>query len=251
MPHQPSPMKSLPQIAGVLTRYLNNTLDDVSRSDLINHQVKLFNPEQHSLYQHQVVAIRSAVLDIVLSQAFHSGYCFMPTSAGKGHIIITLAGLAVGDFRLFRDVELNFPQLLRDDERVFPWLITESLNAYTFIGNASARTHVLVHDVAILQQIEQDCHALLPPGLGEHVSFFTVQAHRTEARRNGLKYVIIDEAHWGNATQDETIQSDLVQHVKDSGGKAFGFTASPYEHPDSKFQRTWSSNKINADRTLS
>jgi 5-methylcytosine-specific restriction endonuclease McrA len=60
-----------------------------------------------------------------------------------------------------------------------------------------------------------------------------------------LKYVIIDECHWGNATEDETIQNKLVQYIKEKNGAAFGFTASPYQAEDGTFQQTWSRNKVN------
>lgn len=171
----------------------------------------------------------------------------MPTSSGKGHILITLAGCAVGDFRLFRALDEYEPGFIEDAQYLLPVFISLSLEYSKLVSRtATKRTQILVHDVEILQQISDDCNSLLGDELSKKVEFHSVQALGNTERRKDLKYVIIDECHWGNASPEETIQSALVQEVKDNAGCAFGFTASPYEHPDGKFQRTWSKNKINA-----
>ena len=202
-------------------------------------EVTLFNDDKHKLFEHQILAIRSCFEQVVFSESKQSGYCFMPTSAGKGHILMTLAGLAVGDFFVHRHVHEVMPDLLERNPEIFPILISLGM-AYSKIvaGKDIFRTQILVHDTEILKQLEKDCNSLLGNELGPKVQFFSVQALRNTKRRENLKYVIIDECHWGNATEDETIQSNLIAQIKSSGGKAFGFTASPYQHQNGKFQRT-------------
>lgn len=221
----------------------------VGGKEFPHDKVQLFNPEKHTLKEHQLDAVRDSILGIVLSEEKHSGYCFMPTSAGKSYIIITIAALAVSDFKLFRIIHNKFPKLLNSRHDLFPLLINLSFRYSTLIDKAAiTRTQILVHDIEILQQLRIDTGKRLPTNLAERISFFSVQAHRNEQRRKNVKYLIVDENHWGNASPEETLQSELVADIKANGGKAFGFTASPYEHPDSKYQRTWSNNKINQDR---
>lgn len=218
------------------------------REEVLNWRVHLFNPDRHMLYPHQVKAIEGCLNQVVLTDDVKSGYCFMPTSAGKGHILITLAGLAIGDFILFKNLETTNPNLLNDQPYLLPIMISLSLVYAKLIKKSDIkRTQILVHDVEILKQLESDANLLLGEELAHKVQFHSVQALGNETRRENLKYVIIDECHWGNATADHTIQSDLVNEIKTKGGNAFGFTASPYEHPDGKFQNTWSKNKINSD----
>ncbi|KYG67623.1 hypothetical protein AZI85_17235 [Bdellovibrio bacteriovorus] len=218
------------------------------RDEVINWKVQLFNEERHMLYPHQVKAIEGCLQQVVLTDSTKSGYCFMPTSAGKGHILITLAGLSIGDFRLFKNIEDSMPGILKEQPYLVPIVISLSLLYAKLVIKADIkRTQILVHDVEILKQLQGDANSLLGLELANKIQFHSVQALGNETRRENLKYVIIDECHWGNATQQETIQSDLVNHVKERGGNAFGFTASPYEHPDGKFQKTWSKNKINSE----
>lgn len=227
----------------------NHDLSLVGDNDFSHNKVYLFNSERHSLKEHQLDAVRDSILGIVLSPNKNSGYCFMPTSAGKSYIIITLAGLAVSDFRLFRSIENKFPGLLAKRHDLFPLLINLSFQFSKIIDITTvARTQVLVHDIAILDQLKIDTNSRLPSELANRISFFSVQAHRNFQRRQNVKYLVVDENHWGNASPEETLQSELVADIMAAGGKAFGFTASPYEHPDSKYQRTWSNNKINQDR---
>ena len=223
--------------------------NDPIRQEVIDWKVELFNQERHFLYPHQIEAVRGCLKEIVLSKDKKSGYCFMPTSAGKGHILITLAGCAIGDFNLFRILDQYEPGFVDDNQGHYlvPIFISLSLEYSKLVAKTKIkRTQVLVHDVEILQQLSDDCSALLGDQLSDKIEFHSVQALGNAERRKDLKYVIIDECHWGNASPEETIQSELVQEVKDNAGCAFGFTASPYEHPDGKFQRTWSKNKINA-----
>lgn len=211
-------------------------------------KVVLFNSDKHTLHDHQVMAIKGCFNQVILHDEQHSGYCFMPTSAGKGHILMTLAGLAVGDFFVQRHVHDNLPDIWAKHEEMFPALISLGLLYSKLIRSKEVlRTQILVHDTEILKQLESDCSSLLGVDLGGKVQFFSVQALRNAKRREGLKYVIIDECHWGNASEEETIQSDLIRQIKSSGGKAFGFTASPYQHQSGKFQKTWSSNQISGD----
>ncbi len=220
---------------------------DSLRKEVIDWQVHLYNEEKHFLKPHQVEAVRGCLKEIVLSKDKKSGYCFMPTSAGKGHILITLAGCAIGDFNLFKILDDYEPGFVDDAQYLVPIFISLSLEYSKLVAKTKLkRTQVLVHDVEILKQIKEDSDSLLGGNLSPKVEFHSVQALGSEERRKDLKYVIIDECHWGNASPEETIQSELVQEVKDNAGCAFGFTASPYEHPDGKFQRTWSKNKINA-----
>lgn len=211
-------------------------------------EVKLYNEEKHSLKEHQVKAIQGCFEQVIFEDDKHSGYCFMPTSAGKGHILMVLAGLAVGDFFVHRHVFDVLPDVYERNPEMFPVLISLGL-VYSKIINVQEifRTQILVHDTEILKQLERDCNSLLGDDLGPKVQFFSVQALRNTKRRENLKYVIIDECHWGNASEDETIQSNLIAQIKKSGGKAFGFTASPYQHQNGKFQRTWSSNQVSGD----
>lgn len=220
-------------------------LNQVSDSD----KVFLFNKERHTLYPHQVDAVRASILEVVLSSENHSGYCFMPTSAGKSYIIIALAAMAVGNFDIFREIERKFPGFLESSYDIFPLLCNLSFLHSIKVGSESTKqTQILVHDVEILGQLSTDTESRLPPDIFKKIDFYSVQSHRSEWRRKDLRYLIIDECHWGNASQDETIQSSLVADLKEVGGKCFGFTASPYENPDGKFQKTWSKNKINSDR---
>jgi hypothetical protein len=215
-------------------------------------KVKLFNRDGHMLHKHQVEAVIGALTGIVLCDEPRSGYCFMPTSAGKGHILMTLAGLGVGDFAVFKEAENARPDI-DDIFKAYPGLdavlISLSFKYSKLLcapGKKSPRTQVLVHDTEILDQIANDCLDLLGRDLASRIEFKTVQAHRNQVHREALKYVIIDEAHWGNASEDEgTIQYQLIEHIKQGNGRAFGFTASPYEDKESKFQRAWSYNKIN------
>lgn len=222
----------------------------IQASDLDhNDAVRLFNPDRHTLFEHQVDAVRAAINHIVLSPIKHSGYCFMPTSGGKSYIIITLAALAVGDFRLFRIVDDAMPGFFSEYPEVFPFFVNMSFAYSRMIPLTSvSRTQVLVHDIEILKQLRLDTGERLPKDLAERVGFFSIQSHHNGVRRESLKYLIIDECHWGNASPEESLQSELVAEIKAKSGKAFGFTASPYENPEGKFQRTWSLNKINSDR---
>jgi superfamily II DNA or RNA helicase len=218
------------------------------REEVLNWRVELFNEDRHFLRPHQVKAIEGCLQQVVLTADIKSGYCFMPTSAGKGHILITLAALAIGDFRLFKDIEDAMPGSLREQPYLIPILTSLSLLYAKLIQKSEIkRTQILVHDIEILKQLRGDASSLLGEDLADKIQFHSVQALGNEIRRENLKYVIIDECHWGNATQQETIQSDLVNAIKESGGSAFGFTASPYQHPDGKFQKTWSKNKINSE----
>jgi hypothetical protein len=216
--------------------------------EIRNWKVTLYNPDRHQLFEHQVKAIQSCFEQVIFGDQIHSGYCFMPTSAGKGHILMTLAGLAVGDFFVHRHVYETIPDTYERHPEMFPVLISLGLIYSKLIDVKDVfRTQILVHDTEILKQLENDCNSLLGNDLGPKVQFFSVQALRNSKRRENLKYVIIDECHWGNASEDDTIQSDLIAQIKSSGGKAFGFTASPYQHQNGKFQRTWSSNQISGD----
>jgi len=210
--------------------------------------VTLFNADCHKLYEHQIKAIRECVEKIVLSDSTHSGYCFMPTSAGKGHILMTLGGLAVGDFAVHKLVSDTMPDVWTRNPELFPILVSLGLGYSKLIKTHTPRTQILVHDKEILKQLENDCANLLGSNLKSKIEFHSVQALRNPERKSNLKYVIIDESHWGNASEEETVQSRLIQGIKDSGGKAFGFTASPYS--DGKFQRTWSNNKLGAELTF-
>jgi len=218
------------------------------RDQVLNWKVKLFNEDAHILYPHQVKAIEGCLHQVVLTDSIKSGYCFMPTSAGKGHILITLAALSIGDFILFRDLEDSMPGIFEEQPYLVPIIVSLSLIYASLIQKSDiTRTQILVHDVEILKQLQGDAQSLLGGHIAGKIQFHSVQALGNESRRENLRYVIIDECHWGNASQNETIQSDLVNDVKERGGNAFGFTASPYEHPDGKFQKTWSKNKINSD----
>lgn len=217
------------------------------RTEVFEWKVKLFNEDEHQLYKHQITAIEGCLKQVVFTKDTKTGYCFMPTSAGKGHILITLAALSVGDFKLFRNLDDAMPGVFEEQPYLLPIVISLSLEYAKLIQKHDIkRTQILVHDVEILKQLESDSKSLLGEALAHKIQYHSVQALGNETRRENLKYVIIDECHWGNASQAETIQSDLVDHVKESGGFAFGFTASPYQHPDGKFQKTWSKNKINA-----
>jgi hypothetical protein len=215
------------------------------KAELENWQVTLFNEDRHILYPHQIIAIRGCIDNIVLSDEKETGYCFMPTSAGKGHILMTLAGMAVGDFSIIKIAAETMPDIWKLQPKIMPVLISLSLDYAKLIEEQTPRTQILVHDTAILSQLKEDCEALLGKRLASRVEFHSVQALRNEKRRLKLKYVIIDECHWGNATEEETIQSELIKLVSETGGKAFGFTASPY--PGGKFQKTWSGNKVSGD----
>jgi superfamily II DNA or RNA helicase len=222
-----------------------DTASDPMRSELVNWKVTLFNGAGHMLYPHQVKALRGCMDGVVLSGKHSTGYCFMPTSGGKGHILMTLAGLAVGDFLIFKLASDTMPDVWKAKPEMFPVLISLGLQYSKLVRDSFPRTHILVHDTDILDQLKGDCEDLLGKDLAGKIEFHTVQALRNEARRDGLKYVIVDECHWGNATEEETIQSSLIKVVSASGGKAFGFTASPY--PDGKFQKTWSENQLSVD----
>ena len=226
-------------------------IDDTNHpfhKEIKDWRVTLFNSERHQLYEHQIKAIRECVEKIVLSDRIHSGYCFMPTSAGKGHILMALGGLAVGDFAILKLVADTMPDVWESTPELFPVLISLGLGYSKLIQVDSPRTQILVHDKEILKQLEADCENLLGTGLKSKIEFHSVQALRNPTRKANLKYVIIDEAHWGNASEEETVQSQLIKEVKASGGKAFGFTASPYS--DGKFQNTWSNNKLGSDLTF-
>ncbi|MBS1984818.1 MAG: hypothetical protein JST16_11670 [Bdellovibrionales bacterium] len=211
-------------------------------------KVVLFNEERHMLYPHQVEALRGCFNQVLLSDEQHSGYCFMPTSAGKGHILMTLSGLAIGDFKIQHIISTAMPDVWERRPEIFPISLSLGLQYSKLLRDLNhPKTCILVHDTEILKQLEGDCHSLLGEHLASGVQFLTVQAMRNQARRENLKYVIVDECHWGNATEEETIQSSLIREVKTQGGKAVGFTASPYQHPNSKFQNTWSSNRIAGD----
>jgi superfamily II DNA or RNA helicase len=212
-------------------------------------RVRLFNNEGHFLYPHQQDAVRSCIQDIALNDEKLSGYCFMPTSGGKSYIIFTLASLGTTDFRIFNLIEAQRPGYFNSNPNLFPFWISVNLSyARQFTSNNVTKTQILVHDIEILKQLQDEGIKMLGKDLASKIQFTSVQSHGNEARRENLKYVIIDECHWGNATQEETVQSGLVDYVKAVGGRAFGFTASPYENPAGKFQRTWSKNKINSDR---
>lgn len=237
---------SVVPFAQFIQQIIANPADSL-RQEVIEWKVRLYNEEQHTLFPHQIEAVRGCLKEIVLSKEKKSGYCFMPTSAGKGHILITLAGCAVGDFNLFKILDDYEPGFIEESQFFVPIFISLSLEYSKLVAKVKIkRTQVLVHDVEILKQIKDDCSSLLGEKLSPKVEFHSVQALGNNERRKDLKYVIIDECHWGNASPEETIQSDLVQEVKDNAGCAFGFTASPYEHPEGKFQKTWSKNKINA-----
>lgn len=211
--------------------------------NLKNWKVRLYNEDKHELFPHQVKAIFGCINEVVLSEVKNSGYCFMPTSAGKGHILMTLAGMAIGDFAVVKCFfQSDVLKILQHD--FFPILISLSLE-YSKRVAWKMKTQILVHDIEILKQIKQDCFQLLGDDLSEKIEFNSIQAHRNEERRKELKYVIIDECHWGNATEEETIQSSLISAVRTSGGSAFGFTASPYT--EGKFLKTWSENQLNSD----
>jgi len=226
-----------------MTRYLGEPTHPYCK-EIKEWKVRLFNKDEHCLYDHQVAAIRECFDAVILSEDLNSGYCFMPTSAGKGHILMTLAGLAVGDFSIQKLVFDSMPDVWAQYPNIFSVLVSLGLEYSKLITHKNPRTQILVHDTEILKQIETDCNDLLGKKLASKVEFFSVQALRSEKRRENLKYVIIDECHWGNATEEETVQSSLIAQVKATGGKAFGFTASPYQ--DGKFQDTWSKNKLNS-----
>jgi len=234
-------------------QYMDNCFSEKhSHADEIkNWKVVLFNKDRHFLFEHQVIAIRGCFDQVILHDEINSGYCFMPTSAGKGHILMTLAGLAVGDFFVQKHVFKTMPDIWETRPEIFDVLISLGL-LYSKLVKASdtTKTQILVHDTEILKQLEDDCNDLLGRNLVNKVHFHSVQALRNGQRRANLKFVIIDECHWGNASEEETIQSSLIKEVKDNGGNAFGFTASPYQHPNGKFQKTWSSNPIAADLTF-
>ena len=98
---------------------------------------------------------------------------------------------------------------------IFPVLISLGLEYSRLVeSKAVPRTQILVHDTEILKQLEGDCRQLLGEDLSSKVEFFSVQALRNEKRRANLKYVIVDECHWGNATEEDTIQSSLIDEVK-------------------------------------
>jgi|GEM_PF-2682090 len=218
-------------------------------SEIKNWVVELFNEEKHHLYPHQVKALRGCFDGIILNEDKNTGYCFMPTSAGKGHILMTLAGLAVGDFAVQKLVSDSMPDVWERYPDIFSVLLSLGLEYSKLVRKTdAAKTQILVHDTEILKQLNDDCNLLLGVELANKIEFHSVQALRNELRREKLKYVIIDEAHWGNATEEETIQSSLIKVVTQSGGKAFGFTASPYSA--GKFQRTWSENDISKDLGL-
>jgi hypothetical protein len=215
--------------------------------EIKNWKVELFNKDRHSLYEHQVIGVQGCIDNVVLADDKHSGYCFMPTSAGKGHILMILAGLAIGNFEVHRTLADSLPNICEEHPELVPIMISLGLIWSKLITKSeTCGTHILVHDKEILKQIEADCSELLGSNLASKIQFFTVQAHRNMQRRENLKYVIIDECHWGNATEEETIQSSLIREIKETGGKAFGFTASPYKDRDGKFNRTWSDNKLNS-----
>ena len=234
-------------------QYVDNclTTKNSHADEIKNWKVVLFNKEQHFLFEHQIIAIRGCFDQVILNDEINSGYCFMPTSAGKGHILMTLAGLAIGNFFVQRHVFETRPDIWNTRPEIFDVLISLGL-IYSKLIKASdtKKTQILVHDTEILNQLKGDCNDLLGNDLASKVHFHSVQALRNEERRENLKFVIIDECHWGNASEEETIQSSLIREVKDKGGNAFGFTASPYQHSTGKFQKTWSSNPIAADLTF-
>jgi hypothetical protein len=234
-----------------LLRLLKSYKDGLIKLEQIDNSdhIYLFNKERHFLFEHQEEAVKTAILEVMLSSYKHSGYCFMPTSGGKSYVILVLAAIAVGDFYIFRRLESDLPGFLKSNPEVFPLLCNLSfLYSMSIPKEQITRTQILIHDINILDQLKEEIKQRLPEELWNRIQFHSVQSHRTETRRRKLKYLIIDECHWGNATEEETIQSDLVGEIKDRGGKAVGFTASPYENPDGKFQRTWSQNKINSDK---
>src|SRR5436190_6344796 len=117
--------------------------------------VELFNEERHCLYPHQVIATRGCFDGIILNDERHSGYCFMPTSAGKGHILMTLAGLAIGDFLVQRLASDTMPDVWQRYPELFPVAISLGLEYSKLIPKAQApRTQILVHDTEILKQLQ-------------------------------------------------------------------------------------------------
>lgn len=227
------------------TRFIDEK-DHPYHQEVVNWRVVLFNAEQHILYDHQIVAIKGCFDSVVLSEEINSGYCFMPTSGGKGHILMVLAGLAVGNFEIQKLVSDTMPDIWQKYPQLFPILISLGLEYSKIIAKDGVpRTQILVHDIEILKQLENDCENILGIEIKSKIEFFSVQALSNPTRKLNLKYVIIDECHWGNASEEETVQSQLINAVKQSGGKAFGFTASPYT--DGKFQKTWSNNRLNSN----
>lgn len=250
-----SQFKTTDEFVGAVLKFANELKTVISdkhhrhNSAALSWRVRLFNSEGHFLFPHQQEAVGECIREIALSKQNLSGYCFMPTSGGKSYIIFTLAALGISDFKIFNILDAETPEYLNEYPASMPIWISVSL-MFTKLTQKEkvTKTQILVHDIAILDQLEQEARQLLGNELAELVQFTSVQSHGNQKRRQQLKYVIIDECHWGNATQEETVQSDLVEFVKISGGRAFGFTASPYENPAGKFQKTWSKNKINGDR---
>ena len=218
------------------------------KKEILEWKTKLFNKEKHFLYPHQVQCVKGCIEDIVLSDKYCSGYCFLPTSAGKSYILIALAGLGVGNFEIFRTLNSRMPEHLKKYSQIYPIWISLSIEYSKMVKQREiSKTQILVHDKLILEQIELDTSRLLGNSLKDKIEFYSIQAMGNPKRRKDLHYVIIDECHWGNASEEETIQSSLIGDVKDLDGDAFGFTASPYESPDGKFQKTWSGNQINKE----
>src|SRR5690348_2352783 len=108
-------------------QFIQQVISDTThpyRNDVINWKVELFNDERHVLYHHQIEAIRGCLKEIVFSKDKKSGYFFMPTSAGKGHILITLAGCAVADFEVFRLIHNSDPEFLDESTYLLPVFIS-------------------------------------------------------------------------------------------------------------------------------
>ena len=214
----------------------------------VEWQVRLPEKYHSPLYPHQQEAVVQALTKIVLSADKQSGYCFMPTSGGKSYVIFTLAALALTDFRVFRLIEIAVPNYFQKHNATIPlWISISLIYAQLASTTSTQNVEILVHDIEILKQLKQEA-ALVLGRLTNYIQFSSVQSHNDQTKRDQLKYVIVDECHWGNASNEETVQSSLVEHVKKQDGRAFGFTASPYEHPEGKFQRTWSNNKLMGDR---
>lgn len=219
------------------------------RDYLLNTKVEMFNAEKHFLRPHQVDAVIGCIDDIILKDEKPSGYCFLPTSAGKSYIIFVLAALAIGDFKLFKILDDARPDFLSKNKEAYPLLINLSMHYGKLIAQKNLnKTQIAVHDIAILDQLESEAKEALGPEITSKIVFGSIQSHLNQSRRDGLKSLIVDECHWGNASGYLTIQGSLVQHIKDNDGRAIGFTASPYENPDGTFQKTWSRNKICGDK---
>jgi superfamily II DNA or RNA helicase len=217
--------------------------DDESWKNSVKELWVLPGPLNQDLMPHQLKAIRSCIKKVIIPNDITSGFCFMPTSSGKGHVLLALAGLAVHNFTFQR----IYHSLISSSKFS---LSTESNIDFEFVENCliylglqleqhdAMKVHVMVHDIDILDQIKKDGGLIIGKNICSHLEFKSVQSYRNESRRENIDYVLIDECHWGNANEEETVQSSLIKSIKNSSGKAIGFTASPYN--EGKFLNSWS-----------